>query len=299
MKNLFGGIEAGGTKFICVIADEQGNILQEKILPTTSSDSTLAAVCAFFSLDAKKFLPELVSIGIGCFGPLDLNPQSVTFGSITTTSKPGWSNAPIVNILKDNLHLPVAIDTDVNTAAMGEKEWGSGKEVDHLLYITIGTGIGGGAVVNGKPIHGLIHPEMGHIYIPHDINRDPFRGICPFHGDCFEGLASGPALAHRWGKPAEKLPINHSAWDLEAEYIACALANIICILSPQKVILGGGVMQQPQLIFKIRKEVVNLLKGYIQSSLVLNEIDQFIVLPGLGNRSGALGAISLAIDLIK
>lgn len=296
---LFGGIEAGGTKFVCVIADEQGKILQEKTLPTLSFDTTISAVCDFFCQDTRKFLPDLVSIGIGCFGPLDLNPQSATYGSITKTSKPGWSHTPVVNILKQKIQRPVAIDTDVNAAAMGEKMWGSGKEVDNLLYITIGTGIGGGAVVNGKPVHGLIHPEMGHIYIPHDKTRDPYPGICPFHGDCFEGLASGPALADRWGQPAEKLPVNHPAWDLEAEYIGCALADIICILSPQKIILGGGVMQQSHLIPKIRKEVISQLKGYIQSTLILKEIDQFIVLPGLGNRSGALGAISLAINSIK
>lgn len=297
--SLFGGIEAGGTKFICVIADKQGNILQEKSLPTLSSEPTLKTVCDFFLLDAKEFFPDLVSIGIGCFGPLDLNPQSSTFGSITKTPKPGWSHTPIVNILEQKLQLPVAIDTDVNAAAMGEKMWGSGKEEDNLLYITIGTGIGGGAVVNGKPVHGLIHPEMGHIHIPHDKNRDPYQGICSFHGDCFEGLASGPALADRWGQPAEKLPVDHPAWELEAEYIGCALANIICILSPQKVILGGGVMQQSHLMPKIRTNVINNLRGYLQSPLVMKDIDKFIVLPGLGNHSGSLGAISLAINIIK
>ena len=239
-----------------------------------------------------------MSIGIGCFGPLDFNPQSVTFGSITATPKPGWSKIHVRKFLQENLHLPVAIDTDFNTAALGEKMWDSGKNVNDLLYITIGTGIGGGAIANGKPIHGLIHPEMGHIYIPHDTMRDPFRGICPFHGDCFEGLASGQALAERWGEPAEKLHIDHPAWELDAKYIACALANIICILSPQKVIVGGGVMQHPGLIFQIRKEVTSFLKGYIQSPLVLDQIDNYIVLPALGNLSGVLGAISLTIDLI-
>jgi len=214
LKNLFGGIEAGGTKFICAIANEDGNILQEKTIPTSSPDKTLKDVCKFFTQDACRYFPKLVGIGIGCFGPLDLNAQSVTFGSITTTPKPGWCNIQVRNILQENLHLPVVIDTDVNSAALGEKMWGSDKNVNDILYITIGTGIGGGAIINGNPIHGLIHPEMGHIYIPHDIMRDPFRGICPFHGDCFEGLASGPALAERWGITAEKLPIDHPAWEL-------------------------------------------------------------------------------------
>ena len=295
MRKLFGGIEAGGTKFKCVVADEKARIILEKTIPTTKPERTIQDVISFFQADVKDYLPEIKAIGIGSFGPLDLNPSSPDFGSITATSKPGWSYFPIKKTIEEALNIPTVIDTDVNAAALGEKMWGAGMEIEDLLYITIGTGIGGGAVVNGRPIHGLIHPEMGHFRIPHDVAEDPFPGCCPFHGDCFEGLASGPALARRWGMPGEDIPEIHAAWKLEAKYLAHALAIYICILSPQRIVLGGGVMRRKQLFGFIYSDLQKILNGYIQSPAILERPQEYIVAPALGERSGSLGAVALAM----
>jgi fructokinase len=295
MRKLFGGIEAGGTKFKCVVADEKARIILEKTIPTTKAEKTIQDVISFFQVDLKDYLPEIKGIGIGSFGPLDLNPVSPSFGSITATPKRGWSHYPIKKIIEETLNIHTVIDTDVNVAALGEQMWGAGKEIDDLLYITIGTGIGGGAVINRRPVHGLIHPEMGHILIPHDMVEDPFPGCCPFHRDCFEGLASGPALAQRWGIQGEDLPEVHAAWALEAKYLAHALANFICILSPQRIILGGGVMRRKQLFGLINVDLQKILNGYIQSPEILEKPQKYIVPPALGERSGSLGAVALAM----
>ena len=193
-------------------------------------------------------------------------------------------------------HIPVALDTDVNAAAYGEFLWGAGRMKKHVLYITIGTGIGGGMIVNGKPLHGLIHPEMGHIFLPSLTDSSKFTGICPYHSNCFEGMASGPALEAQCGIKAEQLPIDHPVWEKEAFYIAQALCAYICILSPDIIILGGGVMQQAQLFPMIRKNVQAQLNGYIQSPLILRNIEKYIVPPGLSSRSGVLGALGLALQ---
>lgn len=291
-----GGVEAGGTKFVCIVTDERAKIIAETRFPTTQPAETLQKTVEFFTHWMAEQRLALEAIGVACFGPVDLAPASETFGYITSTPKPGWRNTAVVPVLKKALGLPVSFDTDVNGAALGEGRWGAAQGLTDYLYLTIGTGIGGGAVCSGKPLHGLIHPEMGHIFLPHDRQADPFAGGCPFHGDCFEGLASGPALNKRWGKPAEKLPPDHPAWELEARYIALALSNFIVTLSPQRIILGGGVMAQPQLFPLVRKNVLSLLNGYVQSNVLLEEIDRFIVPPGLGNQAGSLGAVALALN---
>ncbi len=237
---------------------------------------------------------ELAAIGIASFGPVDPNPASPTFGYITTTPKPGWANADLAGAIGRALGLPVGFDTDVNGAALGEYRWGAAQGLDTFLYFTIGTGIGGGGMVGGKLMHGLLHPEMGHMRLPHDWQADPFKGACPFHGDCFEGLAAGPAMNARWGQPAETLPADHPAWQLEAHYIALAMSNFIVTISPQRIILGGGVMSGPHMFPALRSEVLELLNGYVQSPAILQHIDEYIVPPGLGNRSGVLGAFALA-----
>lgn len=293
----FGGIEAGGTKFVCVVTDEGKNVLAETRFPTTFPEETLGRVYQFFS-EQNKQLPEPISaLGVACFGPIDLEPSSPHFGYITTTPKPGWANTPIVEPLCQRFGVPVAIDTDVNAAAVGEGTWGAAVGLGSFIYLTIGTGIGGGAVYSGKPIHGLIHPEMGHIRIPHDLNLDPYPGACSYHGDCFEGLAAGPSLLGRWKQPGDTLPVDHPAWALEAHYIALALHNFICTLSPRKIILGGGVMGQMHLFPMIRAEVNRLLNGYVQSPAILEVNDDYIVPPGLGGRAGVLGGIALAQQL--
>ena len=290
---LFGGIEGGGTKFVCAVGDAQGKILSETRFPTTTPDETMARVVDFFKEQSQRFGP-LASIGVASFGPVDPRPASDTFGRILPTPKPGWTNADIVGPLRAAFDVPIAFDTDVNGAALGEWRWGAAQGLDTYIYLTIGTGIGGGGMINGKLMHGLLHPEMGHIPLPRDETLDPFMGNCPFHGDCFEGLASGPAIEKRWGQKAETLPPDHPAWDLEAHYIALALHSFICTLSPQRIIVGGGVAQQPQIMPLIRQKTQASLNGYVQSPAILEHIDTYIVPPALGKQAGALGAIALA-----
>lgn len=290
----FGGIEAGGTKFVCVVTDDDRNVLAETRFPTTIPKETLGNVFAFFR-EQNSLLPEpICALGIASFGPIDPSPSSKRFGYITSTPKPGWANTPVVKPLQDEFKVPVAIDTDVNAAAVGEGKWGAAVGLDNFLYLTIGTGVGGGGVFNGSPLHGLVHPEIGHIRLPHDWQKDTYQGFCPYHGDCFEGLAAGPALLGRWGVPGDTLPLEHPAWALEAHYIALALHSLICTLSPTRIILGGGVMQQMHLFPMIRAEVLTLLNGYVQSPAIVDNIDSYIVPPGLGNRAGVLGAVALA-----
>lgn len=292
----YGGVEAGGTKFVCIVSDEKARILAETRFPTTLPEETLKKTIDFFAAWQKDQRLMLKAIGVACFGPIDLQPGSPTYGHITSTPKTGWQNTAVTPIIEKSLGLPVYFDTDVNGAALGEGLWGAAQGLTDYLYLTIGTGVGGGAICNGKPLHGLVHPEMGHIRLPHDWKTDPFAGNCPYHGDCFEGMASGPALKRRWGVSANTLPPEHPAWDLEANYIALALSNFILTLSPQRIILGGGVMAQTHLFPLIRKYTLAHLNGYVQSSALLNGIDSYIVPPGLGNLAGSLGSIALALQ---
>ena len=298
MTPLYGGIEGGGTKFVCVVGSGPGDIRAETRFPTTTPRETLGQAIDFFH-QQQAVHGRLDAIGLACFGPLDPDPTSPTYGRIQPTPKPGWTGADVVAPLVEAFGLPVGFDTDVNGAALAEARWGAAQGCDPVLYLTIGTGIGGGVLVNGKLLHGLIHPEMGHIPMPHDRQRDPFPGSCPFHGDCFEGLANGPALHKRWGQPAETLPPDHPAWDLEATYIAYALAAYISVLSPQRIVLGGGVAQQSQMFPLIHAKVPQILNGYIHSSQILQHIAEYIVPPGLGGRAGVLGAIALAEQAYK
>ncbi len=293
MKPLFGGIEAGGTKFVCAVGTGPDDVRDEVRFPTTTPAETLARAAEYFR-EVQQRVGAISALGIASFGPVDPNPSSPTFGYITSTPKPGWRNTEFAGALRRELNVPVLFDTDVNVAAWGERVWGAAQGLDTFLYLTIGTGIGGGGLSAGRLMHGLIHPEMGHIRLPRDHDADPFAGVCPFHGDCLEGLASGLAIEARWGCPATSLPPDHPAWKLEAEYLALALVNFVCTLSPQRIILGGGVMDQSHLFPLIRTRVQTLLADYIQAEAVLHKIDQFIVPPGLGNRSGVLGAIALA-----
>jgi fructokinase len=295
--NVYGGIEAGGTKFVCAVGSHPDYILNQISFKTTTPRETLKRVIDFFKKYLKKH--QLQSIGIGSFGPLDLNRESPTYGYITATPKQNWQNVDILGKIKNAFNIPVAIDTDVNTAALGEYTWGAAKGLYNFIYLTIGTGIGGGCLINGHPVEGISHPEMGHIAIPHDRDLDPFPGICPFHQDCFEGLASGPAIKERWGIAAENLAENHDAWKLEANYIAFALVNYTYILSPNRIILGGGVMNNAQLLPLIHPRVIDLLGEYIPSEDLRRQIQSYIVQPKLQNKAGVLGAIALAQKIDK
>lgn len=301
MKNndhLYGGIEGGGTKFICVVGSGPNDIRAQARFQTTTPEETMSQAVDFFK-QQESSLGKLASIGFACFGPLDPNPASPTYGYILPTPKPHWTGANVVGMLRPAFDIPINFDTDVNGAALGEWRWGEGQGLHTLIYLTVGTGIGGGAYVEGKLLHGLIHPEMGHIAVRHDFNKDPFEGVCPFHGDCFEGLASGAAMEKRWGQSGDTLPKDHPAWELEAEYISQALAGYSFMLSPQRIIIGGGVGSLPHLLPRIQRGTKALINGYIQSPVILKNIESYIVSPGLGNRSGMLGAIALAEQALQ
>jgi fructokinase len=270
--------------------------LQLTTVPTTSPQATIDQIIAFFRDQAGR---ELSAVGVGAFGPIDLHPESPTFGFITSTPKVGWQQYDLAWTLYRALQVPIGFDTDVNAAAAGEARWGAGRGFPNFLYLTVGTGIGGGALVNGEVIHGLLHPEMGHIRIPHDLGADPFPGSCPYHKDCLEGLASGPAMQARWGKRAQELPADHPAWALEAHYLALGLATWVCTVSPERILLGGGVMQQASLFPMIRQELLRLLNGYIDAKPLLNEIDSYVAPPELGSRAGVLGAMVLAEHIYR
>ncbi len=294
--SLWGGIEAGGTKFVCAIGTGPDNLPAVEEFSTTTPDETIGRAIKFFKQQTNQ-AESLKAIGIGSFGPVDPDPTSPTFGYITSTPKPGWSHTEFAGRVKKTLDVPVRFDTDVNAAALGEHKWGAAQGLGTFVYLTVGTGIGGGAMVHGKLTHGLVHPEMGHIRIPHDLGEDPYKGLCPFHGDCLEGLATGPAIEDRWGQRAETLPVDHPAWSLEAYYLALGLVNMICILSPQRIILGGGVMKQTHLFPLIRTHVKNLLNKYIKDPTILEKIDEYIMPPKLGSKAGVLGAIALAQEV--
>ncbi len=293
MSELVGSVEAGGTKFVCAVGTGPEDLRDEVRFPTGEPSETIGRTLDYFREQWKRQGP-LRAIGIGSFGPVDLRPGSPTYGHITNTPKPSWSGTDLVGPLRGAFDVPVAFDTDVNAAALGEGRWGAARGLETFVYLTIGTGIGGGGMVGGELLHGLIHPEMGHMKMPRDPERDPYAGGCPFHGDCWEGLASGPAIDERWGRSAEELPGDHPAWDLEAEYLALGLMNLVCVLSPQKVILGGGVMKQEHLFPLIRRRLSELLNGYVKSEAILDRIDRYVVPPKLGDRAGILGGVALA-----
>lgn len=291
---LYGGIEAGGTKFVCAIGSGPGDIRDEVRFPTTTPDETIGRALEFF-----RRQPPVAAVGISAFGPIDPDPRSAHFGYITTTPKPGWTFTDLVGPLRRELNVPVGFDTDVNGAALGEHRWGAAQGLDTFVYLTVGTGLGGGGMAGGKLLHGMMHPEMGHMYLPHDRTTDPYPGHCPFHGDCFEGLVCGPALEARWGQSARTLAPDHPAWALEAHYLALGLVNIITVLSPQRIIMGGGIMEQEQLFPMVRSNVQSLLNGYLQTAQIMRQMDGYIVPPGLGNLAGVLGAFALAQDALR
>ncbi len=287
-RRLYGGVEAGGSKWVCAVGSSPTDIRGTTTFPTTEPDETIARAVEFFARNGS-----LAAVGIGSFGPIDPRRSSQSFGFITTTPKPGWAHTNVAGRLAKSLDIPVAFDTDVNAAALGERRWGAAVDVANFCYVTVGTGIGGGVVVDGRLVHGLLHPEIGHMRIPHDREADPFPGCCPYHGDCFEGLASGEAMRERWGKAALDLD-DDAPWQLEAEYVALGLMNVICALSPERIILGGGVMKKQDLLSRVQGRLRDLTAGYFDALELKDAIVDFVVPPGLGDRAGVLGAIALA-----
>lgn len=285
---LYGTLEAGGTKMVLSVGNDRNELTEQAVIPTEAPEITIPKIISWFRRKNIK------ALGIGTFGPVDLNLASPTYGWITKTPKPGWGMTPLLPPLRDALGIPARIDTDVNAAALAEWQLGAAKGLNSCMYVTVGTGIGAGLVIEGNLVHGLMHPELGHMLLRPEPNDQTSVGFCPYHAGCAEGLASGPAILKRWGRKASELPPDHEAWELEAAYLAQLCANAVCAFSPEKIILGGGVMQQEHLFPRIREKTLKLLNGYIGSEQLLERIDTYIVAPGLGTKSGAVGALLLA-----
>jgi fructokinase len=288
---LYGAIEAGGSKFICAVGDAGGRLLEQTRIETRAPGETLAQVLEYFQA-AERTLGGLRAVGIGAFGPLDLRPSSATFGFITSTPKPGWRNTDLTGFLERGLKRPVHIDTDVNAAALGERRWGAGHGLDSLCYVTVGTGIGVGALHHGRAVHGLMHPELGHMRVRRHPEDADFAGFCPFHGDCLEGLASGAAVVARTGRSFQEAPHTDLIWSLEADYLGQLCATLVLSHSPQRILMGGGVMQ-PKLYGAVQDRMRHWLGDYIEAEELQSA--QYICPPGLGAAAGIKGALSLAI----
>ncbi len=286
-----GALEAGGTKMVCAIGNEKGEIFEQISIPTEAPEITIPKLIEYFK---EK---DIEALGIGCFGPIDLNEQSETYGYITSTPKLKWVNFDMVGTFKKALHIPVGFDTDVNGSVLGEATFGCAQGLENVIYITIGTGVGVGVVSNGKLLHGMMHPESGHILLVKHPS-DTYAGKCPYHGCCLEGMAAGPAIEDRWGAKAYDLKDNMAVWELEAYYIAQALVNYIYTYSPQKIILGGGVMHQEQLFPLIRKAVLRLNNGYIMTK-EMQDIEHYIVPASLHDDQGIMGALELGVRALK
>ncbi len=290
---VYGALEGGGTKMVLAIVGEDGAIREKTALPTRTPEETLPEMIRFFRQ------APIAALGIGCFGPLDLDPASSSYGHITFTPKLAWREFPILSAFREALGVPVGLDTDVNGAALAEGRLGAARGLGSCLYVTVGTGVGGGLLLGGKPVHGLLHPEIGHIPVS-PVPGDPLsRGVCPYHKHCLEGMASGPAIERRWGSPARDLGEEHPAWDLEAKYLAQLCATAMLAFSPEKIILGGGVMQKKFLFPAIRRETLALLNGYLTHPVLAAGLGEYIVEPGLGTESGILGAWLLAVEAAR
>jgi len=290
---LYGGIEAGGTKFICAVGDERGEILHETRIDTRDPDTTLAQVIRFFGI-AEAQHGAVKTFGIGAFGPLELRRDSPNHGFITNTPKAGWANTDLLGILQRALGRPIGFDTDVNGAALAEWRWGAGQHLDSLVYITVGTGIGAGVIHHGRPVHGLMHPEIGHVRIHRHPGDTDFAGICPFHGDCLEGLACGPAILARTGHSLSQAGQNDLIWDIEADYLGQLCAQLVLMHSPRRIFIGGGVMHQERLFADIRVRMLHWLRGYLPHTEL--QAASYVTPPGLGSAAGIKGALALAVD---
>lgn len=284
---LLGALEGGGTKMVCAIGDETGAVHEQISIPTETPDITIPRLLEYF----RRFPIE--ALGIASFGPVDLNPASPTYGFITTTPKLSWANFDFMGVFKRELKIPIGFDTDVNGSALGEQTFGCMKGVDCGIYLTVGTGVGMGVIANGRLLHGMLHSEAGHVLLAKH-PEDTFPGKCPFHPNCLESLAAGPAIEARWGRKAIELKDDERVWELEAYYLAQAIVNYILILSPQKIVLGGGVMHQTQLFPLIRAKVKELLNGYLHTKEI-EDIDHYIVPASLNDNQGIMGCLQLAV----
>lgn len=291
MTMLYAVIEAGGTKFNCALVTEQRDIVAQTRITTTTPKETLAQTIAFFEQQKHAGL-AFSQMGLATFGPVDLSPKSPTFGSITTTPKPGWKNTPLVSTLSSALSCDIYLDTDVNAAALAEYRWGAAQDTDVSIYVTIGTGVGAGIVINGRTLKGLLHPEIGHLYIG---EVDGIQGVCPYHGSCIEGLAAGASMHKIWHAPPETLSDNHPAWDIQAKVLAKLVHNLMISFSPQRIAIGGGVMAKNGLLENTIRYAETSLNGYLAmpNAMTLSDI---VTAPGLGDKAGLLGALALVLE---
>lgn len=287
---LLGALEAGGTKMVCAVGDDNLNIIDRRVIPTANPEETIYQICEYFK---DK---DISALGVGAFGPINLDQESDSYGCILDSTKLAWSHYPIRDSLMKSLQVPIGLDTDVNAACLGEVTAGKGKGYNPVVYITIGTGIGAGIYVNNALLHGMLHPEGGHIYL-RSYPDDNYSGNCHYHKGCFEDLAAGPAIEKRWGKKAEQLADREEVWELESYYIAQALVNYIMLLSPEIIILGGGVMKQTQLFPLIRDKVRELMGEYISSNR-MDKLENYIVPAGLLGDQGIIGCLQLAKNTI-
>lgn len=281
----YGGIEAGGTKFVCAVGTGPDDITDRVRIPTTTPEETLGAVARYFSDRPVD------GVGIATFGPVETRRSRPEYGQITTTPKPGWQGADLIGAVRSVLDVPVTVDTDVNGAALAEARWGAGRGLRNVLYVTVGTGLGGGAAIDGRPLAGLVHPEMGHVSVERRVGDD-FPGVCPYHGDCLEGMASGPAMNARWGRPAEELgPQLDEALAVESHYLAAGFRQFVFTLAPEVIVMGGGVSHLPGIHRAVNQRLVEQMVGY---AVQPEHSDGFVVPPGLGDDAGIAGALALA-----
>jgi fructokinase len=294
---LLAGVELGGTKCVCVLGSGPGDIRAREIVQTTQPAQTLERIEQILG-NWTTTHGDVAALGIASFGPLDLNPRSATYGHIVATTKPGWSNTEVAGRLASRLGLPVNLNTDVNAAALAEGRWGCAQELSNFAYVTVGTGVGAGLIVGGRPVHGFGHSELGHVRVIR-MPGDSWTGNCPFHGDCVEGLASGPAIAARAGAPPERLPTNHLVWESVAYALGQLLHTLVLATAPRKIILGGGVMTaRPHLFERLRENLHGSLNGYIEAREISSDLSSYVVPPGLGALAGPMGALALAAEAV-
>lgn len=289
---LYGAIEGGGTKFVCAVGVSPQEVHESVVLPTSDPQSTLAACVEFFGTAARKF-GAIDALGFACFGPLDLRVDSPTYGHMLATPKPAWSGVDLLAPLRARFSVPISIDTDVAAAALAEWSLGAGRGFGSVAYVTVGTGIGADVAPRDRNMRRLMHPEMGHIGVRRD-SRDPFAGVCPFHGDCLEGLASGPAIYKRWGCELGELPPEHEAWQIIGGYLGQLAATLALVQSVECIVFGGGVMANGLLLPHIRAAAQASLRGYLQPLAQAEALDRYITAPLLGTRAGITGAFLLA-----
>lgn len=295
IDRLYAGVELGGTKCVCTLASGPADVVEQHRVATTDPDETLGAIERLLAGWMRTHDP--VALGIASFGPLDLNPASASYGHITATTKPGWLDADVMPRLARRTGLPTAIDTDVAGAALAEGRWGGAKGLSSFAYVTVGTGVGAGIIVGGRPVRGFGHPEAGHMHVAR-VAGDMWPGACTFHGDCVEGLASGFAIERRAGRPAAQIPADDPVWELAAYAIAGLCHNLVMTVAPGRILIGGGVVaQQPQLLPTIRQILVGSLAGYGDAAAITGQIDHYVAPPELADQAGPLGAIALAIDI--